>query len=186
MEILRGCVAELEGQLKKQEESDRPSVQKTPGSGLDHSFRSDALGSDQSKRWHWEAVWTAKSHTGQMQYYGPSFSLYFINEICSHLKHILQWDHLDVSFLPITASRVFASPASVSRRADITTMHHIKIYFGKTQLDIIRISPTPNIQIHSRNESLVIKQSLALPVFPKDSRTKFIPTQSSKISGPDQ
>lgn len=111
-------MAELEGQLKKQEESTQPSVQKTPDLGLDQSFRSDTSGNDQFTRWY-RGIWTAESHTGQMQYFGPSSSFFFINEIRSHLEHVLQIDHLDISFLPTTASKVFASPASASRRNDI-------------------------------------------------------------------
>jgi hypothetical protein len=54
-----------------------------------------------------------------MQYYGPSSSFYFINEIHSHLKHVLQRDSLDVSILPSAASKVFANPASAFRKGDI-------------------------------------------------------------------
>lgn len=111
-------VAELENQLKKQNESDPSPSQKTSEVVLDQSLKIDAFGSGQSKRWHWEGVWTAESHIGQMQYYGPSSSFYFINEIRTHLKHVLQREHLEILSLPNSASKMFASPTSVSRKDD--------------------------------------------------------------------
>jgi hypothetical protein len=110
-------VAELENELKKQKASDQTPFQKTSEAVLDRSL-SIGLRSDYSKRWHWEGVWTAESHTGQMQYYGPSSSFYFTNEIRSHLKHVFQREHLECSSLPNAASKIFASPTSVSQTDD--------------------------------------------------------------------
>jgi hypothetical protein len=110
-------VAELENELKKRKLSDHAPSQKTPEAVLDQSSKIDLQG-NQSKRWHWEGIWTTESHTGQLQYYGPSSSFHFINEIRSHLKHVLQREHLEFSSLPNAASKIFASPTSVARKDD--------------------------------------------------------------------
>ena len=59
-----------------------------------------------------------ESHTGQIQYYGPSSSFCFMNEIRSHLKHVLQREHLEFSSFPSAASKIFASPTSISPQDD--------------------------------------------------------------------
>jgi hypothetical protein len=111
-------VAELENKIKKQRDSDQFAVQKSSGYLFEQSLKIDNLGGSQSNRWHLEGTWTADSHMGQVQYYGPSSSFHFINEIRTQLKYVLQREHIEFSSLPCTASKIFPSPTSVRRRDD--------------------------------------------------------------------
>ena len=71
----------------------------------------------QQRRWYWRGIWIEGAQANQTHYYGPSSSTYFMHRMRSYLKEALQLPTLADPLQPDTASKIFATPASLSPKS---------------------------------------------------------------------
>lgn len=101
----------MESELEEKGSSDDPSPLALGSTRLSSIVTLEEL---QQRRWHWPGEWIEDTQTNQTHYHGPSSSTYFMHRMRSYLKEALRLPHLKDPLQPHTASKIFATPTSLS------------------------------------------------------------------------